>query len=96
MHHRVGAHVGRGEQRVAQLRVLEDLVGDPRRDVPAECLPQHFLATPDFSFQLNRRRFPAHRSGAHEGLELGPERLVRRHRLPKEIILLKERLAHLH
>ena len=53
-HHRVGAHVGGGEQRVAQLRVLEDLVGDPRRHVTAEGLPQDLLATSDFRLELYR------------------------------------------
>jgi hypothetical protein len=95
-HHRVGAHVGRGQHRVEQLRVLEDLVGDPGRHVAAERLAQHFLASPEFSFQLNRRRFPAHHPGAHEGLAMGPERLIRQHTLPKEIILLRQRISYLH
>ena len=95
-HHRVGARVGGGQQRVAQLRVLEDLVGDPRRDVAAEGLPQDLFAPPDFSLELSRGRLPAHRSRSHEGLDMGPQRLVSRHWIPNEIILLRPRVPQVH
>src|ERR1700677_1061057 len=43
-HHCVRAQVLRGEQRVAKLRVLEDLVGKPGREIAAKGAAQDFLA----------------------------------------------------
>jgi len=71
-HHRVGTGVCRRQQRIAQLSVFEDLVGDLRGDVAAERLPQHLFAPPDFCLELSRCRSSANRSRTHQGLYVGP------------------------
>jgi hypothetical protein len=95
-HDRVCARIRGGEQRVAQLRIFEDLVRNPRGDIAAEGLPQHFLAAPDFRLKLYRSCLPAHGSRAHQRLNVAPQSLVCRHMIPNEIILLNARLPHLH
>src|SRR5207253_11219279 len=84
---------GRGQQRVAQLRVLENLVRDAGRHVAAERLPPHPFTSSYFSFQLNRRRLPAHHSRVHHCLHLRSERLVRRHRLPHGNYSVKRKIT---
>jgi len=84
-HHHVGARIGRRQQCVAQLRVLEDLVSDPRGDVSTEGLPQELLAATDFRLELSRCCLSANRSRAYQGLYMGPQGLVPRHGSPREL-----------
>ena len=84
------------EQAVAQLRVLEDLVREPRRDVAAEGLPQHLFAAFDFSLELSRGDLSPHRSRSHEASICDSQRLISRHSVPKEIILLRRETTTRH
>src|SRR6185312_9348816 len=74
--HCVGAQILGGEQRVAQLRVFEDLVGEPRREVAAEGAAQHLLPAPYLRLELRGRELAAHRSRTHQLLDAGLQRLI--------------------
>src|SRR6185437_5962067 len=73
---RMRAQILRGEQGIAQLGILENLVGKPRREVTAEGAPQYLLAPPDLRLELRGRELTAHRSRTHQLLDAGLQRLI--------------------
>ena len=79
----VCAHIGGREQGIAQLRVLEDLVGEPWRDIAAEGLPQYFLAAPDLRLELRRSDLAAHGPARTSASIRVPESFVSRHCYPQ-------------
>jgi hypothetical protein len=81
----VRPHVSRREQGVAQLRVFQNLVRKPWRNITAERLPHDVFAPSDFRLKLHRRDLATYGTSAHKRIDTGPERLVHRHNIPKNL-----------
>ena len=88
-HDRVRAQVLGREQGIAQLRVLEDLVGEPRGEIAAKGAAQYLLAPPDLRFELRGCELAAHRTRTHQLLDAGLQRLIDGQGLIPDIFLMK-------
>jgi hypothetical protein len=75
----VGTRVGGRQQRIAQLCILEDLVGHFRRDVAAKGLPEDLFPPANLRFELCSGGLSAHGSGTHQGFDVRPQGFIQRH-----------------